>query len=154
MVNNISEKHIEIDGKDYTLFLNRKGLVSWENITKFSKKIQELNTKYQNTVAEISDEEPINVEDNSNPFDFSETKEIKDLEKDEEELRQIYIKWYWIALYTNHKLTVSEVTELFKKAEEEYGIEQLIELANKMTEQINVNKNTNLKKLEALNQTK
>ena len=79
---------------------------------------------------------------------------MKDLEKDEQELRNIYIKWYWIALYTNHKLTLSEVTELFAKAEEEYGIEQLVELANKMTEQANKNQNSNLKKLEALNQAK
>ena len=153
MVNNISEKHIEIDGKDYTLFLNRKGIASWENITKFSKKIQELNTKYQETIEKV-DDEPINVEDNSNPFDFSDTDEIKDLEKDEQELKDIYVKWYWIALYTNHKLTLSEVNDLFTKAEEEYGIEQLIELANKMTEQANKNQNANLKKLEALNQMK
>ena len=153
MVKNISEKHIEIDGKDYTLFLNRKGIASWENITKFSKKIQQLKTKYEETLDSI-DDTPIDVEDNSNPFDYSETNELKNLQQDEEELRQIYVKWYWIALYTNHQLTVSEVKELFKKAEEEYGIEQLIELANKMTEQANIDQNANLKKLEALNQTK
>ena len=153
MANNISEKRIEIDGEDYTLFLNRKGIASWENITKFSKKIKELNKKYEETVEKI-DDKPIEVEDNSNPFDYSDTNEIQDLEKDEQELRDIYVKWYWIALYTNHKLTLSEVNDLFTKAEEEYGIEQLIELANKMTEQANKNQNANLKKLEALNQTK
>ena len=79
---------------------------------------------------------------------------LKGLEKDEQELKDIYVKWYWIALYTNHKLTLSEVNDLFTKAEEEYGIEQLIELANKMTEQANKNQNANLKKLEALNQMK
>ena len=42
MVTNFSEEHIEIDGKDYTLFLNRKGIVSWENITKFSNKAKEM----------------------------------------------------------------------------------------------------------------
>lgn len=153
MANNISEKRIEIDGEDYTLFLNRKGIASWENITKFSKKIKELNKKYEETVEKI-DDKPIEVEDNSNPFDYSDTNEIQDLEKDEQELRDIYVKWYWIALYTNHKLTLSEVNDLFTKAEEEYGIEQLIELANKMTEQANKNQNAKLKKLEALNQTK
>ena len=66
----------------------------------------------------------------------------------------MYIKWYWIALYTNHKLALSEVTELFKKAEEEYGDAQLFELSNTMIQEANTDKNSNLKKLEALNQMK
>jgi len=157
MVTNFSEEHIEIDGKDYTLFLNRKGIVSWENITKFSNKAKEMEKKYKDVDLEIlKGDEPIEVEDNANPFDYSISEELDNLEKDEAILREIYIKFYWIALYTNHQLSVSQVTELFEQAEKEYGIEQLIELANKMIENANKNKygNTELKKLEALNQTK
>ena len=47
MVNNISERPIEIDGTEYKLCLNRKGIASWENITKFSKRIKELSKKYE-----------------------------------------------------------------------------------------------------------
>ena len=157
MVTNFSEEHIKINDVDYTLFLNRKGIVSWENITKFSNKAKEMEKKYKDVDLEIlKGNEPIEVEDNANPFDYSSSEELDSIEKDEALLREIYIKFYWIALYTNHQLSISQVTELFEQAEKEYGIEQLIELANKMIEDANKNKygNTKLKKLEALNQTK
>ena len=158
MVTNFSEEHIEVDKIDYTLFLNRKGIVSWENITKASKKAVEMQEKYKNTndILKNDNEDPIEVEDNANPFDYSSDSELDDIEKDEALLKEIYIKFYWIALYTNHKLSISQVTEWFNKAEEEYGIEQLVQLANKMVEDANVNKygNKELKKLAALNQAK
>ena len=128
-----SKETIEIDGTEYTLFLNRKGLVSWENITKVTQKADELKNKYQETVKQLQDDKPIEVSDDANPFDFADDN-AEDLSKDEEELRNIYIKFYWIVLYENHKLTLSEATELFGKAEKEYGIEQLILLANQMIE--------------------
>lgn len=156
MVTNFSEEHIEIDGTDYTLFLNRKGIVSWENITKVSKKASEMEKKYKDTIVKTNNDEAIEVEDNADPFEFAGSSELDDIEKDEALLREIYIKFYWIALYTNHKLSVPQVTELFEKAEQEYGIEQLVQLANKMIEDANANRygNKKLKKLEALNQTK
>lgn len=152
MITNFSEKRIKIDGKEYVLFLNRKGISSWENITKASKVASELEDKYKDKFVEINDEIP-DVKNDSNPFDFSKSEELDAIEKDEELLKQIYIKFYWIALYTKHQFTIAETTELFEKAEQEYGIEQLIELANKMVEDANKNRygNTQLKKLEALN---
>ena len=156
MVTNFSEEHIEIDGTDYTLFLNRKGIISWENITKVSKKAEQMEKKYKDAKILSTTDKDIKVEDNANPFEFAGTSEFDDIEKDEALLKEIYIKFYWIALYTNHKLSVSETTNLFDKAEEEYGIEQLVSLANKMIEDANTNKygNKKLKKLAALNQTK
>lgn len=152
MITNFSEKTIEIDGKEYILFLNRKGISSWENITKASKVAAELESKYKDNLVETNEEIP-DVKDDSNPFDFSNSEEIEAIEKDEELLKQVYIKFYWIALYTNHKFSIEQATELFEKAEQEYGIEQLVELANKMVEDANKNRygNTQLKKLAALN---
>ena len=158
MITNFSEEPIEVNKTNYTLFLNRKGIVSWENITKASKRAAEMQNKYKDTKAllENESEEPIEVEDKANPFDYSTDSELDEIEKDEALLREIYIKFYWIALYTNHKLSISEASEWFDKAEEEYGIEQLVQLANKMVEDANLNKygKKELKKLEALNQTK
>lgn len=151
-----SKEIIEIDGKEFTLFLNRKGLVSWENITKITKKADQLNKKYKDTINSFNDDLPIDVNDTDNPFDYAKDEELEELSKDEEELRDIYIKFYWIALYENHKLSLSEAKELFEKAEKEYGLEQLMLLANQMIEDANKNKygNTELKKLTALHQTK
>ena len=152
MITNFSEERIEIDGEEYTLFLNRKGISSWENITKASKVAAELEDKYKNKLVETNEEIP-EIKDDSNPFDFSKSEELEAIEKDEELLKQVYIKFYWIALYTKHQFSIAKATELFEKAEQEYGIEQLVELANKMVEDANKNRygNTQLKKLAALN---
>lgn len=158
MITNFSEEHIEIKGKEYILFLNRKGIVSWENITKFSTKAEELQHKYKDKkdILSNNNDEPIKVENDTNPFDYSSSEQLDKIEKDEEILRDIYVKFYWIALYEKQKLSLSKVEELFEEAEKEYGIEQLILLANQMIEDTNKNKygNTELKKLTALRQTK
>ena len=70
-------------------------------------------------------------------------------------MSDIYAKFYWVALYQNHKLSVSEAKKLFDKAVEEYGIDQLIQLANQMLE--NANKDLvgkSIKNLKALKSTK
>ena len=41
-----SEEIIEIDGKEYTLFMNRQGVVNWEKITKLKEKSQKYQEKY------------------------------------------------------------------------------------------------------------
>ena len=151
-----SKETIEIDGKEYVLFLNRKGIVSWENITKVTKRADELQNKYKGIVDKINNNDPVEVTDSTNPFDYADDS-ANDLFEDQAILVDIYVKFYWIALYENYKFTISEVKELFEKAEKEYGLEQLINLANQMIEDANINKyekNTELKKLTALRQTK
>lgn len=150
----LSTEKIEIDGKEYTLFLNRKGLVSFEKITKLSKKTEELKKKYSAIIDMTEDDKPIDVKDDDNPFDYAKDSEVTDTEKDILELKEIYIKFYWIALYENHKLPLSEVSKLFDKAEKEYGIEQLILLANQIIDEVNKDRyeNTEIKKLKALHQ--
>ena len=150
-----SKETIEIDGKEYTLFLNRKGLVSWENITKITKRADEFKDKYKGITEKLKDDKPVEVTDETNPFEYSDDS-ANDLLQDEEMLIDIYVKFYWIALYENHKLNITETRELFDKARQEYGLQQLIELANQMIEDSNKNKfeNQELKKLTALRQTK
>ena len=151
-----SKEKIEIAGKEYTLFLNRKGILSWENITKASKRAEEAQERNKELFKNFSSDEPIEVSDNDNPFDYANDTELEKLEAEIEQLKEIYVKFYWIALYENHKLSINETTELFKKAEEEYGLEQLINLANQMVEDANTNKygTTEIKKLKALRPAK
>lgn len=152
----LSNEKIEIDGKEYTLFLNRKGLLSWEKITQLSKTAEKLSDKYKGITEEIEKKDtPIEVKDGDNPFDVLSESFDGSIDEDEEKLRDIYVKFYWIVLYENHKLSISEVRILFDKAEEEYGLEQLMALANQMIEDINKNKygKTPVKKLKALRPT-
>lgn len=150
-----SQEKIEIDGKEYILFLNRKGIVSWEKITTLQKQAKEMEKKYKGYMNTAEADAPIEVKDGDNPFEISGGDELDEITADEAKLKDIYIKFYWIALYENHKLPISEVTDLFQKAEEEYGLEQLIGLANQMVEDANTDKyGAKTKKLKALRPTK
>ncbi len=151
-----SKEKIEIGGNEYVLFLNRKGILSWENITKASKMAEETYERNKDSIEKFSTNDPIDVNDNDNPFEYANDEELDKLEAEVEKLKDIYIKFYWIALYENHKLPLSEAKELFKKAEEEYGLEQLINLANQMVEDANKDKfgTTEIKKLKALRPAK
>lgn len=129
---NVSEEIIEIGGKEYKLFLNRIGIVNWEKMTKLqekSKEIQELTKK-------LEQESEIELTDDTNPFELYDTSE-EEMNSKIDEMTDIYAKLYWVMLYTHHKLSMSEAKKLFDEAVEEYGIEQISQLANQMIEQAN-----------------
>lgn len=140
-----SQEIINIDGVDYTLFLNRKGVVAWENITKASKTHKDLEEKVKN----IKSDEAIEIKDGDNPFEISNANEILEAE---ETTKTYYKKLFWIMLYENHKLDYKDVEVLFEKAVNEYGYENLINLSVQMIQDANINRNENneLKKLTAL----
>lgn len=150
-----SKEKIEIAGNEYVLFLNRKGIVSWEKITTLQKQAKEMESKYKDFTGFSDNDTPVEVKDGDNPFELAGQSELDDLEADEAKLKDIYLKFYWIALYENHKLPISEVEKLFAQAEEEYGLEQLVELANQMIADANTDKyGAKPKKLKALRPSK
>lgn len=139
-MNEISKERIEISGVEYTLFLNRQGLVSWERYSREENaKLQEMETKYANVNNEITDD--------TNPFEA-----VNEELNDSEIISKTFRKLYWIMLYTEHKLSLAQVNELYDKACEEYGEVQLIQLAQQMIEDMNIDKisKTELKNLTAL----
>lgn len=139
-MNEISKERIEISGVEYTLFLNRQGLVSWEKYSREENaKLQEMETKYANVNNEITDD--------TNPFEA-----VNEELNDSEIISKTFRKLYWIMLYTEHKLSLAQVNELYDKACEEYGEVQLIQLAQQMIEDMNIDKisKTELKNLTAL----
>lgn len=146
MNKNVSEVVIEIGGKEYTLFLNRAGVVAWEKATNLKEKTKEYE-KYRDLQKEVE------LTDDSNPFEIY--GDLESMDEDIEEMTDVYAKFYWIVLYTHHKLSVSEAKTVFDTAVEEYGIGQLGELAQQMVEDTNTDKMTkNLKNLKALRPTK
>lgn len=145
---NISEEIIEIGGKEYTLFLNRKGITNWEKMTKFKEKSKEI----QNSLVE-TEEKDVEISDDTNPFEMY--GEEDNFDSALQEAKDMIVKFYWVALYTHHKLSLNEVKSLFEIAVEEYGLEQLTQLMNQMI----TNANTdilakNRKNLTALKPTK
>lgn len=144
----LSKETIEIDGKEYTLFLNRSGIVAWEQYTEKEKgKFEELGKKYKdiiNTKTNDFDELP----DDANPFES-----IEGFDSDVEFFNNIYSRLYWIMLYTEHKLSISEAKALYDKACEEYGEAQIMLLAKQMIDEVNTNPEKPLKNLAALKPT-
>lgn len=143
-----SKEIIEIDGKEYTLFLNREGIVAWEKYSKKDREnIEKLNAKYKGM---------LNGEDIQNDTDPFAGIDIETMESDSSYVTASYIKLYWVMLYTTHKFNITEVSELYNKAIEEYGETQLILLGNQMIEDVNTDNvsKQNLKNLAALKSNK
>lgn len=140
-----SKEIINIGGVDYTLFLNRKGIVAWENITKLMRRQSSLEKQ----VDKIKEDEVIEIKDGDNPFEISHADDILSAE---DETKGYYSKLYWIMLYENHPMDYSKAQELFDQAISEYGLDALAELSIQMLEDANINKSENneLKKLTAL----
>lgn len=149
-----SKETIEIDGKEYTLFLNRKGIVAWEKFCETeNKKIAELRKKYANLIDK--DKNSTEITDETNPFDGLEA--FDELDEQQEVITKSFKRLYWIMLYTEHKLPLSEVETLYDKASEEYGETNLIALAQQMIDDASIDKVTKdkeLKNLTALRPTK
>ena len=141
-----SKEIIEIGDQEYTLFLNREGIVAWERFCKKEQEeVQKMQEKYKNI------EESINITEDTNPFEG-----IEDIDNDAEIVSIMYERLYWIMLYTEHKFTPTQAKELYDKAVAEYGEEQIILLGNQMIEEANkenVSKK-NLKNLAALKSKK
>lgn len=143
-----SQETIEIGNEEYTLFLNRKGIVAWEKFCKDeAAKAKEFQEKYKNVNLEESN---IVINDDTNPFDGLE--EIDDIDEDKEILSKMYRKLYWIMLYTNHKFNMSEVNKLYDEAISEYGEDQIVALGQQMMDEANSNlvEKQDLKNLAAL----
>ena len=152
MNKNVSEEIIEIGGKEYTLFLNRTGIVNWEKMTKLNDKAE----KYQKVAEQLTSDEEIEITDNSNPLELYTGINEEELDNQFNEMIEMYVKFYWVALYTHHKLPLNQVRELFNEAIAEYGIDQLAELANQMIENANKDmmNSKERKNLKALKSTK
>lgn len=150
-MNELSKEIITIGEVDYTLFLNRKGIVAWEKFSKSEKeKYDALRDKYKDFVQSANEEVDFSTLDNdTNPFAGLE--EIEDFDQDKAYLSSIYKRLYWIMFYTNHQLSINDAANLYDKACEEYGEEQVIALAVQMIEDLNKDPNPpKLKNLAAL----
>lgn len=149
---NLSTEVIEIDGKEYTLFLNRKGIVAFEKYSKEEQeKIEELQNKYKSSIEEL-EKSDATITDDTNPFENLD--DFDNLEQDAEVEKRVYVKLYWIMLYENYQLSLNSVSELYDKACKEYGEDKVRQLADQMVEEINIapktEANENLKNLKAL----
>lgn len=101
-------KTISLNEKEYTLELNRESFIQIDKICN----IRRLMAQLQKQPYEYVDE----IDDDYNPLENTPT--IEDIEKDVEEkainTKKLYENSFFIWLYPNHKLKISEVREILK----------------------------------------
>ena len=139
---NSNQVTMEIDGKEYTLSLNRKGVEAIEKYTKLSSKAEELQniTFMSDYVDEIAIDE--------NPFaGLNEEETTQKLDEMMEMMKRVL----WICLWENHKLNIEQVRELLVKiVEDNDKFEELNDKVQKLIEGVNKQPSGGLKNLKAL----
>lgn len=97
---------IELNGIEYTLELNRDSFLQIDKICNIEKSMRILKENPYEYVEEI--------DDNYNPFEDSMSDEELDefIEEKETVLRKLVERAFFIWLYPNHKLTISQVKEI------------------------------------------
>jgi len=150
-MNEFSKEVIEIGGNEYTLFLNRAGIVAIEKFTREEKKkVEDL----QKIVSDVDNGGIIQITDDTDPLAGLEDMVESSLEVQ----KKVYKKIFWIMLRTNHKLSYSEACSLYDDAYKEYGnqvdllIEQIMSDVNE--DKVTIEENKNVKNLKALRPTK
>ncbi len=97
---------IELDGKEYTLELNRDSFIQIDKICNVRKSMEIIQQDLYDYIDDI--------DDNFNPemLLVDENDMEKRVQEKEETLRKIVERAFFIWLYPNHKLNISQVREL------------------------------------------
>ena len=97
---------IELNGKEYTLELNRDSFIQIDRVCNVRKSMEIIQKDLYDYIDEI--------DDNFNPelLAISDEELEKEIEIKTETLKKIVERAFFIWLYPNHKLTISEVREI------------------------------------------
>lgn len=139
---NSNQVTMTVDGNEYILSLNRKGIEAIEKYTKLSSKKDELEkTKF---LPDYVDE--IGLDDD--PFaDLNEDDATQKLDEMLEMMKRVL----WICLWENHKLNIEQVRELLAKiVEDDKKFTELNEKVQILIEGVNKQPSGGLKNLKAL----
>lgn len=99
---------IELNGKEYTVELNRESILRIEQYTNLKQTGEFVNKP---AFEDKSDKE---IGDNEDPFaeEISEDELEKNAESKEEAVKKVMSRAFWIWLYPKEKLSISQVEEI------------------------------------------
>lgn len=112
---------IELNGKEYTVELNRESILRIEQYTNLKNASEKINA------TTLTDKSEKQISDNEDPFaeTISEDKLEESAKEKEDIIKSVMTKAFWIWLYPVEKLSISKVEEILapyfeddKKAEE------------------------------------
>lgn len=101
---------IELNGKEYTVELNRESILRIEQYTNLKQSGQEISKPI------YEDKSNMEISDDENPFanEISEDEIEKTTEDKEQLVKKIMSRAFWIWLYPQEKLSISQVEEILK----------------------------------------
>ena len=99
---------IELNGKEYTVELNRESVVRIEQYTNLQETAKKMEEKA------FIDKSNRKIEDDENPFadKIDDEKLINSGQQKIELLKSVFNKAFWIWLYPEEKLSISEVEKI------------------------------------------
>lgn len=99
---------IELNGKEYTVELNRESILKIEQYTNLRQSSQEINK------SAFEDKSKKEISDDENPFaeEISEDELEKSATSKEELIKKVMTRAFWIWLYPQEKLSISQVEEI------------------------------------------
>jgi len=99
---------IKLNGKEYTVELNRESILRIEQYTNLTKSSEEI----QKSIFE--DKSNKEVADDENPFadEISEDELENNAKSKEDTIKKVYVRAFWIWLYPKEKLSISKVEEI------------------------------------------
>ena len=99
---------ITLDGKEYTLELNRDSFLKIDQYTNFQKSVGVI----KENLYEYKEE----IDENEDPFAdvITDEKMDKFVEEKDNTLKKMITRAFWIWLYPNHKLNINQVEEILK----------------------------------------
>ncbi len=99
---------IELNGKEYTVELNRESILKIDQYTNMKNASDKINKSV------IKDKSNIELKDDEDPFaeSISEDKLEKDTEEKQELIKKVMTRAFWIWLYPVEKMSISQVEEI------------------------------------------
>ena len=102
---------IELNGKEYTLELNRDSFIQIDKLCNIQKTFEVVNRDFY----KYMDEEEISDDfDPTQMLDINDEKIQEEIEAKEKSLERLIERAFYLWLYPNHKLTITQVKELLK----------------------------------------
>lgn len=105
---------IELNGKEYTLELNRDSFIKIDKLCNISKSLEIINRNFYEYMDEIELSDDYNPLEDSSMEDLNEENLENEVNLKETTLHRLIERSMYLWLYPNHQLNISQVKELLQ----------------------------------------
>lgn len=105
---------IELNGKEYTLELNRDSFVKIDKLCNISKSLEIINRDFYKYMDDVELSDDYNPLEDSTMDDLKDENLQKEIELKDKTLKQLIERSFLLWLYPNHKLSITEIRDILK----------------------------------------